>query len=166
MESVQEDYIGFIGCATNLAGKKSCLPRCPLETGAELHRLSTRSGSNFAMVKTPVWSELGPGMVSAMQRAAQILRDAGASVEDVELPVDFDGTRCYPWRLAWSFTGSSVSLSRDQTGDELARMAENIKTFPGQACLQAFDTVAALRPKMHETVRMYSVHSFGHPQRC
>lgn len=41
-----------------------------------------------AFVKSPFWSEAGPGTIAAMNRAASILKRHGVNVTDVELPPD------------------------------------------------------------------------------
>lgn len=47
-------------------------------------------GSKIAFVKTHVWPKAGPGTKNAWEKAKKLLEGKGASVEEVELPADFE----------------------------------------------------------------------------
>lgn len=47
-------------------------------------------GAKFAMLKTMVWPNIGPGGSSAMDKAVALLRAHGAEVEEIELPKNLD----------------------------------------------------------------------------
>jgi Asp-tRNA(Asn)/Glu-tRNA(Gln) amidotransferase A subunit family amidase len=48
------------------------------------------SGSKIAFVKTHVWPKAGPGLEKAWEKAKTLLEGKGASVEEIELPMDFE----------------------------------------------------------------------------
>ena len=52
----------------------------------------TIKGAKFAMCKsTPdVWKEAGPGTIKAMETAKKLLLEAGAVVEELDLPAEFN----------------------------------------------------------------------------
>lgn len=43
----------------------------------------------FGLCRTPHWADLGPDVQAAFERAARALADAGAHIEDVEVPREF-----------------------------------------------------------------------------
>jgi Asp-tRNA(Asn)/Glu-tRNA(Gln) amidotransferase A subunit family amidase len=47
-------------------------------------------GSKIAFVKTHVWPRAGPGTEGAWEKAKSLLEGKGASVEEVELPAEFE----------------------------------------------------------------------------
>jgi len=46
-------------------------------------------GSKIAFCKSPVWEKAGPGTRAAWDKAQELLKKHGASIEDIELPKDF-----------------------------------------------------------------------------
>jgi Asp-tRNA(Asn)/Glu-tRNA(Gln) amidotransferase A subunit family amidase len=46
-------------------------------------------GSRIAFCKSPVWPKAGPGTKAAWEKAQELLKKHGASVEDIDLPEDF-----------------------------------------------------------------------------
>ena len=46
--------------------------------------------AKVGFVKSPFWASAGPGTIAAMEKAAEILRNHGITVEDVELPDEFN----------------------------------------------------------------------------
>ena len=49
-------------------------------------------GAKFAICKSTsgIWKEAGPGTIKAMDTAKSLLIEAGAIVEEVDLPADFE----------------------------------------------------------------------------
>ncbi|KAK7408420.1 hypothetical protein QQX98_009405 [Neonectria punicea] len=118
------------------------------------------SSARFAMVKTPVWPKAGPGTVAALERAAQILRDAGASVEEVALPAEFDNLLSLQNQVLQAEAGVAFyreySTARDGMSNKLVDMAVNIDTCSKKEFLRAFDTIASLRPKFDQLAEEYT----------
>ncbi|KPM43268.1 hypothetical protein AK830_g3256 [Neonectria ditissima] len=118
------------------------------------------SNARFALVKSPVWPKAGPGTIAAMERAAQILRDAGASVEEVALPPEFDNLLAMQNQVLQAEAGVAFyreyNTARDGMSDKLVDMAANIDTCSKKEFLRAFDTIASLRPKFDQIAEGYT----------
>ncbi|KAH7129959.1 amidase [Dactylonectria estremocensis] len=116
--------------------------------------------ARFALVKTPVWPKAGPGTIAAMERAAQILKDAGATVEEVTLPSEFDNLLSLQNQVLQAEAGVAFyreyNTTRDKMSDKLVDMARNIDTCSKKDFLRAFDTIASLRPKIDEIADRYT----------
>ncbi|KAJ9136668.1 Amidase [Pleurostoma richardsiae] len=117
-------------------------------------------GAKFAMVKTMIWPQAGPGTAAAMQRAAELLREASAEVEEVELPGEFD--ELPKWhRCMLTCDGRAAFLpehrtARDKLDNTLAGHVENVQKYSRADQLAACDGIAALRPKIDEFARGYA----------
>ena len=113
------------------------------------------------MLRTPVWSSAGPGTVAALDRAAQILRDHGAEVEDVELPSEFNNLPHWH-EIIFEVDGSTGFLpeyrtDKDKLAPFLIQHVEGRRSrFSHADELRAFDGVAALRPRMDEILGRYT----------
>jgi amidase len=46
-------------------------------------------GAKVGFCKSPVWTKAGPGTRNAFEKAKELLKKSGATVEDIELPEDF-----------------------------------------------------------------------------
>lgn len=117
--------------------------------------------SRFAVIKPPIWSEAGPGTIAAMDRAAQILKDSGAYVEEVKLPTDFDDVLAVQRAVLRAEAGVAFFKERDEpanyVGHEVAQLAKGIEGGSRRRrYLQAFDKLAALRPQMDEIADKYT----------
>ncbi|KAF7549484.1 hypothetical protein G7Z17_g6348 [Cylindrodendrum hubeiense] len=116
--------------------------------------------AKFAVVKTAVWPKAGPGTVAAIERAAQLLRNAGALVEEVTLPSEFDNLLSLQNQVLQAEAGVAFyreyNTARDQISDKLADMARNIDTCSKKEFLRAFDTIAALRPQIDYIADQYT----------
>lgn len=107
-------------------------------------------GARIAFLQTILWDEYaGPGTRTAMDQGAAWLREAGASVERLVLPTEFD---CLPEMQRVMMRGDGASAFRceyldakDQLDSYIVDCVENPPTH--RAYLQAFDTIAALRPR-------------------
>ncbi|KAL6408215.1 Glutamyl-tRNA(Gln) amidotransferase subunit A-like protein [Ilyonectria robusta] len=116
--------------------------------------------ARFAFVKTPVWPKAGAGTIAAMERAVQILKDAGATVEEVTLPSEFDNLLSLQNQVLQAEAGVAFyreyNTRRDQISDKLADMARNIDTCSKKEFLRAFDIIASLRPKIDDIADQYT----------
>lgn len=123
-------------------------------------RISVK-GAKFGILRTPVWSSAGPGTAAAMDRAAQILRDHGAEVEDVELPPKFSNLPHWH-EIIFEVDGSTAFLpeyrtDKDKLAPFLIQHVESRRSrFSHAEELRAFDGVAALRPQMDEILGRYA----------
>jgi Asp-tRNA(Asn)/Glu-tRNA(Gln) amidotransferase A subunit family amidase len=52
-------------------------------------------GAKVAFCKSPAWSKAGPGMQNAFEKAQELLKKSGATVDELELPDDF--TKIKEW---------------------------------------------------------------------
>ncbi|KAI1827850.1 amidase [Xylaria intraflava] len=118
------------------------------------------SGAKFAVVKTVVWPQAGPGTVSALEIGAQLLRSHGAEVEEIDLPSEFDQVPGWQHTILHSEGRSSFlpeyRLSKEKLSPFLAGHVENEHGISRAAQLEAYDGVAALRPKIDEIARRYA----------
>ncbi|KAI1772059.1 glutamyl-tRNA amidotransferase subunit A [Hypoxylon cercidicola] len=117
-------------------------------------------GSKFALVKTVVWPQAGPGTLAALEAGAKLLRDQGAEVEEIELPPEFNNMP--EWhRIVLVSDGRPTFLpeyriAKDKLSPFLAGHVENSGKIPRAAQLEAFDGIASLRPKMDEIAGKYT----------
>ena len=116
-------------------------------------------------VKSPYWPRAGPGTTAAMKSAANILRDHGVTVEDVEFPVEFNDAKALSRMFKVIFvTNSGASFYKDYLMDttntkldpEVRAFVEDAPKFHREEIRQAFDDYAALRPVFDEMASKYS----------
>lgn len=116
-------------------------------------------------VKSPYWPRAGPGTTAAMKNAANILRDHGVTVEDVEFPVEFNDAKALSRMFKVIFvTNSGASFYKDYLMDttktkldpEVRAFVEDAPKFHREEIRQAFDDYAALRPVFDEMASRYS----------
>lgn len=117
-------------------------------------------GAKFAVVKTPVWSEAGPGTKSASQAGAQLLRSHGAEVEEIQLPPEFNQLPEW-YRILLDSEGRvtflpEYRLAKEKLSPFLADHVENVHRISRAAQLEAYDGIAALRPKMDDIAKKYA----------
>lgn len=117
-------------------------------------------GAKFAVLKTSVWPQAGPGTVAALEAGARLLRDGGADVEEIELPPEFD--RVVEWhRTVLHSDGRPTFLPEYRVAKEkldpfIADHVENGQKISRAAQLEAFDGLAALRPRIDEIAKKYA----------
>jgi Asp-tRNA(Asn)/Glu-tRNA(Gln) amidotransferase A subunit family amidase len=118
------------------------------------------SSARFALVRSPAWSQAGPGTIAAMERAAQILREAGATVDEVDLPSDFDDILIHQGRIMDAEAGvaffKEYSTARAHLSDKLQDLAAKVHTSSRREFVQALDKVASLRPRIDEIADGYT----------
>ncbi len=123
--------------------------------------LQSVSGQRFAIFRTMMWPEAAVGTREAIDRAAEILRRHGASVEDVELPAEFD--KLPEWyNVVLAVEGGTAFMPEQRANAEhlaplLVGYANNAKGYTRRAYLEALDGMAALRPKMDALLSAYDV---------
>lgn len=117
-------------------------------------------GAKFALLKTDMWPQAGPGTVAAMDLGAKLLRDHGAEVEEIELPPEFIEAPEFHRVLLHSEGRVSFlpdyRTSKDKLHPFLCGHVENEHKISRAAQLKAFDGMAALRPKIDEIAGRYA----------
>ncbi|KAG9252496.1 amidase signature domain-containing protein [Emericellopsis atlantica] len=118
------------------------------------------AGQKFAILRPPMWKNAGPGTVAAMEMAGQILRDAGATVDEIALPSDFENvlklqTDVLRHEIQVVFHRESTCV-RDTMSKELVAATAGIEGTPRRTFLRSFDALAALRGKMDEIASDYA----------
>lgn len=116
-------------------------------------------GSKIAFCKTHVWPKAGPGVHKAWEKAKEILKKEGATVEEIDLPDEF--ASFVPWHEAvlagegrTSFLGPYL-VNKELLHDVMTTHVENKKKFSRKAQLEAYDGAARLRPIFDEIARKY-----------
>ncbi|KAK8066015.1 hypothetical protein PG997_012762 [Apiospora hydei] len=117
-------------------------------------------GAKFALLKTMVWPEVGTGTAAAMDKAAALLRAHGAEVEEIQLPAEFDDMPHYH-RVVLHAEGRVAFLPEHRTAADrlhgfLVGHVENEHKYTRAEQLRAWDSMAALRPKMDAIAAGYA----------
>ena len=117
-------------------------------------------GARFAVCKTVVWPQAGEGTRNALSRAVDLLRAHGATVDEIDLPAEFDNmpewhrvTLLSEGRVAFL---SSYRAAKDKLAPELIAHVENPDCISRRTQLEAFDGIAALRPRIDEIAGKYA----------
>ncbi|KAI0433880.1 amidase [Xylaria sp. FL1042] len=120
----------------------------------------TVKGAKFGVAKTVVWPQAGPGTKSALEAAVQLLRSHGAEVEEIELPPGFD--RVPEWHSTLLHGEGRVTflseyrLAHEKLSPFLVGHVENVNGVSRAAHLEAYDEIAALRPKIDRIAKDYA----------
>ncbi|KAH8896848.1 amidase [Thozetella sp. PMI_491] len=157
IHSLTMDTIGFFARSVddlNLLADVFSLADDTLQPSAfSLH------GARFALARTVVWPEAGPGTIAAIQLATKLLRDQGATVDEIDLPefgkmpdwhrtvVECDGRTSFL---------PEYRLGKSKLHQDLINQVENTNQVSRAAQLEAFDGIAALRPKIDKIASMYA----------
>ena len=117
-------------------------------------------GAKFAMLKTMVWPEVGAGTAAAMEKAAALLRAHGAEVDEIALPPDFEDMPHYH-RIVLHAEGRVSFLPEYRTASSkmhsfLVGHVENEHKYTRAEQLRAWDSMAALRPKIDTIAGRYA----------
>lgn len=117
-------------------------------------------GAKFAMCKTMVWPQVGPGTAAAMEMAEELLRGQGATVEHIELPQTLNDLPVWHATVL-AADGRTAFLpdyrfAKERLSDQLVGHVENDTGISRAAQLQAFDRIAAARPVVDEILRGYA----------
>lgn len=117
-------------------------------------------GLKFASLKTMAWDKAGPGTRDALSNGADLLRAHGAEVQEITFPADFD--KLLKWHTCVLFSeGRSAfrpeyMMARDKLDSFLVKHAENGHGYTKKDYLEAFDGMAALRPKWDAIAEEYA----------
>ncbi|KAM4060478.1 amidase [Hirsutella rhossiliensis] len=118
-------------------------------------------GASIAFVKTSVWDQAGSGTRKAWEKARSLLADAGAVIQDFDLPEPFQ--KCREWREtivageARSAFLSKFVESQPKLHASLQALVQNKHDPSRRDMLEAYDGVARLRPQWDEIARRYDV---------
>ncbi|KAH6686440.1 glutamyl-tRNA amidotransferase subunit A [Plectosphaerella plurivora] len=117
-------------------------------------------GAKFALLKTVVWPQVGPGTAAALDKAAELLRAHGAEVEEISLPSDLDGLPEWHATVLDSDGRTAFlpdyTVSKDKISAQLIGHVENSNKISRKAQLEAFDKMAAARPVVDEILEKYA----------
>ena len=121
------------------------------------------SSCSFAYIKTDQWDAndgASPELVRAWAKSKELLEKAGAKVEEVALPSEFD--KIPPGRhLTVMHSEGGVNfladykLAKDKLGAPLQARVENHSNITHRAYLDAFDSIASLRPMFDKIASQY-----------
>ncbi|SPJ71719.1 related to glu/asp-tRNA amidotransferase subunit A [Fusarium torulosum] len=119
----------------------------------------TIQNGRFAVCKTMVWPEAGPGLVRAMDKAVELLRSSGATVDEVEFPKHLQDLP--EWHsIVFNTDGRTAFLpeyriDKSLIADQLVGHVENNLKISRAAQLKAFDDIAAARPVVDAMLAKY-----------
>ena len=128
-----------------------------LDLLAEAFNLSDRAppapfslrGAVIAACRSPVWDKAEPGTRAAFERGVALLRGAGALVEMLELPAEFETLAGHHAAVMDAEGGVSFlgewRADRALLNEDFAAMVENRKGFGKAALLEAYDVAARCR---------------------
>jgi len=117
-----------------------------------------------AMIKTPMWSQAGPGTVSAFEKAAKILAAHGVNVQDVSLPTEINDAGVLE-RLQVAITSGEAQVAflreyrvgKSQLAREICDIVENSTNITQKERLQAFDKYGRMRALVDDLATQYSI---------
>jgi Asp-tRNA(Asn)/Glu-tRNA(Gln) amidotransferase A subunit family amidase len=113
----------------------------------------------FAICKTMVWPQAGTGLIKAMDKAVELLRSSGATVEEIEIPEHLQDLP--KWHsIIFNTDGRTAFLpeyrvDKSQIADQLVGHVENRLKISRAAQLKAFDDIAAARPVVDAMLGKY-----------
>ncbi|KAJ4026522.1 hypothetical protein NW752_001472 [Fusarium irregulare] len=117
-------------------------------------------GSKFAVCKPVHWNMAGQGTREAMDKAVELLRAHGAQVEELDLGPDFE--KVVEWlNLIVKLEGATSLVpeylqAKEQMDTTLAKGVEERRSVSRKAQLQAYDGLAALRPRFDKLAEGYA----------
>ncbi|KAM0327154.1 hypothetical protein ACHAQA_006285 [Verticillium albo-atrum] len=117
-------------------------------------------GARFAVCRTMVWPQAGPGTVKALENAAALLRAKGAEVEEISFPESLEDLPKWHATVLNS-DGRTAFLpeyraAKDRIAQQLVGHVENSDKISRAAQLKAFDSIAAARPVVDEMLGRYA----------
>ena len=113
----------------------------------------------FAVLKTMVWDEAGPGTQHAMSKGAELLKVHGAEVKEISFPSEFD--KLPEWhRIVLKCDGRvafrpEYQIAKDKLSQALVDEVEEKYGHSRKTYLKAFDSIGALRPKWDAIAEQY-----------
>lgn len=117
-------------------------------------------GSKFGFVKGPTWQHAGQGTKDAMNLASRLLQEAGANVEEVDLPADFDKLPDWHAKIL-DGEGRVAFLGEYAHKDQLDpfivdHIEKPISKLSQKEQLQSYDGCARLRPEIDSIAGRYA----------
>jgi len=114
----------------------------------------------IGILKTMVWPKAGPGTIAAMDLAAKILKKAGAEVEELTLPAEFDSMPVdHELVVAGDARATFLNehrVHRNELGRELNDYVQNSSQMSWKQHLNARDKIATLRPIFDSISEQYT----------
>lgn len=117
-------------------------------------------GARLAFIKTVVWdTQVEPGTEAAMAKAVELLRAHGAEVDEIEFPEDLK--EMPQWHTVIFRTDGRTAFlpdylsAKDQMHEQLHEHVENKHKHTHAEQLDAFDRMAAARPKADALLSKY-----------
>ncbi|KAL4954533.1 amidase signature domain-containing protein [Aspergillus filifer] len=125
----------------------------------DLPAFKSLKGAKFGLVKSHVWDQAGKGTLAAIEKAQELLKAHGATVEEVPLPSEFNNMSDWHAKIM-AADGRVAFLSEYRTDksklqDFLIGHVENVKGYTNKETLAAFDGVASLRPVIDKIANGY-----------
>jgi Asp-tRNA(Asn)/Glu-tRNA(Gln) amidotransferase A subunit family amidase len=116
-------------------------------------------GAKFALLKTMVWPQVGPGTSAALDKAVALLRAQGAEVEEISFPSHLDDLPAWH-RSVLNSDGRTAFLpeytvAKDKISEQLVGHVENSDKISRKEQLDAFDNIAAARPVVDKILSKY-----------
>ncbi|KAF5974626.1 amidase [Fusarium coicis] len=117
-------------------------------------------GSKFAVYRTSKWDFAGEGTIAAMDKAVELLKAHGAEVEELDLGTDFG--QVIDWHLTLVRLEGATSLwpeyyqDKDKLDPVLAKGVQEKHKISRKTQLDAYDGLAALRPRFDELADKYA----------
>jgi Asp-tRNA(Asn)/Glu-tRNA(Gln) amidotransferase A subunit family amidase len=135
-------------------------------------------GAKVAFCKSPVWSKAGSGTQAAFEKAQKLLKKSGATVEELELPEEFnkikewhanvlagEGRSSFLGRKSWlmphHYLGWSDKkcaeyfIGKEKMNKNIVGHVENTTKLSRKAQLESYDECARLRPVWDEIASKY-----------
>ncbi|GAA5887544.1 hypothetical protein JCM6882_001444 [Rhodosporidiobolus microsporus] len=116
-------------------------------------------GAKFGFAKTHIWPKATQGTIDAWEKAKQLLIEEGAEVEEVELPEFADFDRHYRAIMAGegrvAFRGDYLTHP-EKLDPLIISHSKNDTNISRAEQLKAYDTIAALRPRIDEIASKYT----------
>ena len=116
---------------------------------------------SFGFVKTYVWPKATPAVLEVWERAKRLLVEAGAKVEEVDLPEEFDNLGTWHRNILHmegqsSFLGDYLTTP-EQLDPWVTKHVVNDTSTTRREQLGSYDNIARLRPVIDSIASKYTV---------
>ncbi len=119
----------------------------------------TVQGARFAILKTMVWPNVGPGTSAALEKAVALLRVHGADVEECYLPEHLNDLPAWHATVLASEGRTAFlpeyTVDKGSISSQLVGHVENSDNISRKDQLEAFDKISAARPIVDEILSKY-----------
>ncbi|KAJ7453946.1 amidase signature domain-containing protein [Mycena galericulata] len=155
--SLNFDTMGFF--ARSVTDLELLANAVQLEDDEKPTALFKIAGARFAVCKTHVWPEVGLGTVNALNLGVKLLREHGASVEELDLPEEF-ATITKSHQIAFQSDAQATFRSeyiraKNKLDPVVVGFVENPSKTSHRDHLAALDNLAQLRPKIDTIASHY-----------